>query len=156
MSKRLKKNMQSLFSVWCFIDFCLIEVMMLWKKKRQSAYRNTFLLFLGIFPADCKNLLLFSLRALALLVPSGSGDQSAAVPQAREHLSLELHKEALEGWQRIVLLQGWDQRAAEMHRSKLIQGTPDHVFEGRYLGELHKPTWTAYGLAFYFIIIHRF
>lgn len=96
-----------------------------------------------MFPADCKNLVLFSLRASALLVPSGSGDQSTAVPQASEHLSLELHKEALEGSQRIVLLQGWGQSIAKMHRSRLLQGTPDHVLEGRCLGELHKPTWTA-------------
>lgn len=97
MSKRLGKKyiyLQSLFSVWCFIDFCLIEVMILSKK---APYRNIFVLFLSIFPVDCKNLVLFSLRASALLFPSGSGDQSTAVPQASEHLSLELHKEALEG-----------------------------------------------------------
>lgn len=141
--KRIRKKYISAILIFClvFIDFCLIEVTILSKKKK--AYRNIFVLFLSIFPADCKNLVLFSLRASALLVPSGSGDQSIAVSQASEHLSLELHKEALEGWQRIMLLQGWGQNSAEMHRSKLLQGTPDHILEGRLLGELHKPTWTA-------------
>lgn len=42
IKKKKERHLQSLFSVWCFKDFCLIEVMMLSQKKKSSQQKEIY------------------------------------------------------------------------------------------------------------------
>lgn len=82
-----KRYLQSLFALQYIIGWFLIFNIYLFKvttlsQKQWPAKRSMILFFLCIFPADCKSLVLFSLRASALLAPSGTGHQSRTIPQA--------------------------------------------------------------------------